>query len=477
MRVRVLVCLIVMSGLIAGCTGEEDATTTSGIATTTSVIETTTTASTQTTPTEASTTTAPAETLGCFYVAGFVAIQSPDITSPEAADAVELRAIEILGEESAAQADAAQILSVGTEDLDDETLELLTAVWNGIDDRLGLISVGPDLDPLQASEDLIAEDPELIASPIHAMAPANHWLFKPGTDPVAVSGELPNPGGGQGDVIAVVDTGFAPGGPAWADQPYVEYETIDVEPPPFQASHGTFIAGLIRRVSPAHQVSVARARSYPDLVSNEHDDPNVPLTTELHAFEAVDRLLQRHAQDGVVGLNMSLGTYTCNPNSDALFVSLSTALQNWSTQFPGSQVFAAGGNEPATVPFWPGALPTVRAVGAANRAGNETVWGDDQSELPVTRSRNWIDDVAAGSELVSLAGFGATINNDLVSWSGSSFATAVAAALYARGDTPVQVPTNGRTVSWWLSQPVDYDSIPGLTYVSDNGSRVTVTTP
>ena len=139
------------------------------------------------------------------------------------------------------------------------------------------MAIDPERDPLEASEDL-NQNLELVSSPIHAMAPANHWLFKPGTDPVAIAGELPDPGGGEGDVIAVVDTGIAPGGPAWADQPYVVYETVDEEPQGFEASHGTFITGLIRTLAPDNRVSMARARTYAELVASDHNAPTVPLS-------------------------------------------------------------------------------------------------------------------------------------------------------------------------------------------------------
>ena len=86
--------------------------------------------------------------------------------------------------------------------------------------------------------------------------------------------------------------------------------------------------------------------------------------------------------------------------------------------------------------------------------------------------------MAAGSHLIGLAGEGATANSTLVSWSGSSFATAVAVSLWARNESPVQVPTNGKDVSWWLDQPVDYAGVPGLVYMSATGGMVTApTTP
>jgi hypothetical protein len=168
--------------------------------------------------------------------------------------------------------------------------------------------------------------------------------------------------------------------------------------------------------------------------------------------------MNRHQANGtdVVALNMSLGTYTCDLEGDDLLVTLVAALSMWDEAFPGSTTFAAGGNEEHNQQFWPGALDNVRAVAAANLDGQQVVWHEE--EEIVYPGRSWINDVAPGSNLASLSGAG---NTQSVGWSGSSFATAVASALLARGEDPF---VDASRLNWWLDTPVDYDNVSGLTY-------------
>ena len=362
--------------------------------------------------------------------------------------------------------------------------EDVNAVSEQIDDVVGLIRASQH-DPAQLSVFLNQQRPGTGASPIHAVAPALHWLFKPGTDPVPRSVVLDNPGDSDETrpYVAVIDSGLVHEAAEWAETPHVRYDEFDIEVNPGAASHGTFITGLIRQISPLNRVSMARVpfRDGGDFAtSNETPPAGVALSDEMFVFEAVVRLINRHVADGtdVAALNMSLGTYTCDPEGEDLLVVLAAALEMWSQAFPESELFAAGGNEEHDQPFWPGALATVRAVAAANLASEQVVWANQvEKAYP---GRPWIDDVAPGSNLVSLSG----VNNQLVSWSGSSFATAVAAALFARPEEP----TADRSLDWWLDYPLDYDNIPGLTYtqtadplepvihVDETGTPATVTT-
>jgi hypothetical protein len=375
-------------------------------------------------------------------------------------DAVELAASALLFEfdETAAPTNASVIFNA-----DDDPPEDIEEISANIDEALGLVST--TLDPLRASIYLREQDPSIVASPIHAVGLAGHWTFKPGTDPVAMEGELPGVEDGNGPYVAVIDSGFVPGGPPWADGGNVLYDPFDEDPDPGLASHGTYITGLIRQLSPGNRVSMARAPfvSQSRFIPRGEDPLQVSLSSELHVFQALERLITRHAESqDVEALNMSLGTYTCNPTEDALLVTLVAALERWDTMI-GAQSFAAGGNEVYPAPFWPGALDSVRAVGAANQSGlgQQVVWVNNDEEL--APPRYWIDDVAPGSNLVGLATPGPNTEGVVVAWSGSSFASGVAAALYARGDSPVR----DSGIDWWPDANADYDAVSGLSYTID----------
>ncbi|MEX2250844.1 MAG: S8 family serine peptidase [Acidimicrobiia bacterium] len=402
----------------------------------------------------------------CYYLDGVIAIQA----APGEVDAMELAAAALLVEfdETAAPTNAGVIFNA-----DDDPPEDIEGISANIDGVLGLVST--TLDPLRAAIYLGDQDPSIVASPIHAVGLAGHWTFKPGTDPEVMEGELPAVDDGYGPYVAVIDSGFVPGGPSWAGGRNVFYDPFDEDPDPGLASHGTFITGLIRQLSPDNRVSIARAPfvSKGRFIPRAEDPLQVSLSSELHVFQALERLIMRHAESqDVEALNMSLGTYTCDPNEDALLVTLVAALERWDTEI-GGQSFAAGGNEDYPAPFWPGALDTVRAVGAANQSGlgQQVVWVSNDEEL--APPRYWIDDVAPGSNLVGLATPGPNTEGVVVAWSGSSFASAVAAALYARGDTPVR----DYGIDWWPDASVDYDAVSGLSYTKDPATSGVKTVP
>jgi hypothetical protein len=452
--------------------------------TTTSSIGTTTTTESATTSTAGSGLDPVDSDWACYYVPEVVAIPIPDAVDRTTfvTDILALlNSSGITAEEIFA--DNELLLGGG------ETPADLATISTQIEPVLTLIKISNN-DPAEVSVFLNQQDPTIGASPIHAVAPASHWLFKPGTDPVPIDNVELDPVDDADETmpyVGVIDTGFVQETASWAEAPNVRYDEFDIEPDPGLASHGTFITGLIRQISPHNPVSMARVPlRNPDLIATTNESPpsGVALSDELFVFEAVIRMINRHASDGteVAALNLSLGTYTCDPDGDDLLVVLAEAMEMWEGAFPGSTIFAAGGNEEHIQPFWPGALNDVRAVAAANLNGEQVVW-ENKDEV-VYPGRRWIDDVAPGSNLVSLAGAG---NTQFVSWSGSSFATAVASALFARGEDPTADPTG---LTWWLDAPVNYDNITGLTYtqspdplepvihVQSPGSAVTVpTTP
>jgi hypothetical protein len=127
------------------------------------------------------------------------------------------------------------------------------------------------------------------------------------------------------------------------------------------------------------------------------------------------------------------------------------AMGIWFGEFPNSTVFAAAGNEPYEAPFWPAGLssyqldPTVdpawvRGVAAATENAEQVVWSRAASApgTVATRppQRQWVTDLAPGCDLLGLRGGMDDSGATIVAWSGSSFATAVTAALDSAGVPP-----------------------------------------
>jgi hypothetical protein len=352
-----------------------------------------------------------------------------------------------------------------------------------IDENLDLISVSED--PLQVAQALI--DAEMNASPIHAVGLASHWQFKPGTDPIPTDTPLGDPTVGEGDgFVGVVDSGMvdpetAEGLPAWMSPEFVDFDPVwdleDIGTQPTQASHGTFVVSLIRQLAPASRVSFARARPVPttDIVGHGEALPGGMqyVSTELHVAEAVIRLIDR--SQNMTALNLSLGTYTCQPGGDPQMIALMVALDLWFASHPDSLVFAAGGNESYEEPFWPAGLslgafdaskyqhidPTaVRGIGAVNETGTQVVWGQAAATAAATLpkqapNRAWVNNVAPGCDLLGVRGGLDVDGRSVVAWSGSSFATAVSTARYAAA-----------VDSGAAAQPVDHGYEPDLPYES-----------
>lgn len=460
----------------------------------------TSTTTTSTTITFSTTTTAASEPIDldvdypipddtvCFYLANFVAIPAED--AADAQGALNDGGI------NATLVGADAVLAATTpeeeipDDLDGNVIELLNST-------VGFLEV-PDDDPLQVSlalRDILGIE----ASPINVVGFTSHIRFQPGTDPTPVPGfELPEPPNTplDGQYVAVVDSGIVlpdpvSPNPNWfygaedVNHPFVIYDdVVDQEgiSADIPASHGTFITGLIRQIAPSKQVTFAAARlvnTSDEVVTVQGEDlpEGLPPTAEIQVAEAMARLMVRHGPEvdnveAMKALNLSLGTYVCDPTGDADMVTLKTMSNDWLETFPSSHIMAAAGNEnhrlPAAVapaedyvPFWPAAFSSsdsrIHAVAAVDRTENEIVWVDKSPVyVDTTQGRPWVTDWAPGADLVNLAG-GVTSRGipALVCWSGSSFATAVASAQFALDITP--------------STP-DYDSVERLTFVEPLGA-------
>lgn len=356
---------------------------------------------------------------------------------------------------------SSQILDISPDDCYREQVD---KPLGPIDDALGFLAI--DGDPLDAAE-LFDEESQIRAAPIHAMGQAGHWKFMPGTEPVATDFELRGvPNAESGKWIGVVDSGIVEDTPDWLNNVLFD-SPADVESfaDDDEASHGTFVTGLIRQLAPQYEVSFTKARSVPpnyfiseDLVEADRfkriaDDQLARseqfLTTELHVAEAISRLLARE-HETVAALNLSLGAYAIDPSKDQVFLTLEKALQAWSDAYPKSPVFAAAGNEEDPGPFWPAALSAVRGVAAADLKGKEVVW--DRDGKPVRPpNRPWVSDLAPGTDLVNQGH-----SNSVYVWSGSSFASAVATATHVgRNAAPKHADVSNLTFVSGKGDPAD----------------------
>jgi hypothetical protein len=85
------------------------------------------------------------------------------------------------------------------------------------------------------------------------------------------------------------------------------------------------------------------------------------------------------------------------------------------------------------------------------------VWDEKDKPRSPSSGRDWVDDVAPGMDLIGLSGLSI---DEAISWSGSSFATAVATASHVNGG-PVEVRGN---LAYWPNERMLYGDVPGLTY-------------
>ena len=452
-RRRWVAVTLVLALTTASCVTDSDSTTTTPAGETTAPPES---EETTTSPPRGETElpTAP-EGWSCFYLDGYVAVEE--------------------GQGEQAEDELGSLITpVSAEAVLDDT-----PVVEQLDAIVDLFSTNGE-DPLAIA--LALEIAGVEASPLHAIGLAGHWRLKPGTDPISrPETEIAEPTATLGrSIIAVVDSGLVIEPlPEWMSPGHVLYDsaldTETVDGDANKASHGTFVTSLIRQLAPESRVGFARALPVPvgSIVGNAEQLPaDVEyVSTELHVAEALVRLLERPemSDEDVVALNLSLGTYTCDPGEDPFMVTTLAALRLWLTRFPNSQVFAAAGNEISASPFWPAGLSVfqldpaiprdrVHGVSALNETGEEVVWeGTATTASILARAapvRSWATDAAPGCDLLGLRGGVDLQGATVVAWSGSSFASAVMAALTAAAVPPTSI-----------GPPVQYDyNFPGLAF-------------
>lgn len=308
-----------------------------------------------------------------------------------------------------------------------ESLRGRLAIWNLED---------PELDPHHTALRLRTEG-GVRASAVHGVGYMGHFRAMSGEGPEQSNQVVDGMAVNEGDpVIAVVDSSIVDRAsrPEWMNEPAVYAETQDEEAASDEyaipASHGTFVVSLIRQQS-SKPVWFAAAK--PRLTGDHLHDGwlGEEPTTELHVAAALDRLRSRitNANREVAALNLSVGAHSDSPCQDDFLMSVKLALAAWRAAFPGTPVYAAGGNSMDPNPVYPGAFEAITAVAALDQGGRETVWATPNAAGRRNGSgRHWIDKRFLGVGCVGLSG---DSECPYIIWGGSSFATALHTAANA----------------------------------------------
>jgi subtilisin family serine protease len=194
---------------------------------------------------------------------------------------------------------------------------------------------------------------------------------------------------GQGYTVGVLDTGivgadgsvphvlldgrFFATGAADEDRPAEAPSALFLDR---QGGHGTFVAGVVRKIAPGARIAVGRVLR----ATGEGD---------IHSLVAgIGRLRAAVAAEGLHldVLNLSLGGYTRRDRPSATLNSALAPLLRG-----GTVVVAAAGNNASWRPFFPAALPQVVGVGALDGRGPATF----------TNYGPWVDACAVGVDVVS----------------------------------------------------------------------------
>lgn len=226
------------------------------------------------------------------------------------------------------------------------------------------------------------------------------------------------PGAGCDVRVAVLDTGILPdyaNNPALADD--VEFDADDIDPTysrgyiHFPGCHGTFAAGVVRRVAPACTIIAIRVLDR-DGTGSEADVANG---------------IRRAIEKGAHIINLSLTCPGAPENVSPIYLEPALAAA------VGAEIalIGAAGNAGRPEPTWPGYLEDVVGVGAVDVNGNRAHFSNHGPAIDV-----W----ARGEDVVNAFGTGPyrplrggpTLNFDgYAVWSGTSFATPLVTGLVA----------------------------------------------
>jgi hypothetical protein len=254
---------------------------------------------------------------------------------------------------------------------------------------------------------------------------------------------------GSGVRVAVVDTGIDRGAVAapnqWLegievdDGPGGNRDLLDSVPAPDGflddgAGHGTFVAGVVRQLAPACEVTAVKALD------------SDGIGTEFAVAEALLDLAGGEAPPQVVNLSLA-----CLASEGLAPVAMRAALEALLGRHPDTVIVAAAGNDGSAVPTWPAAHKAVLSVGAV----------EGQRPARYSNRGHWVDFSVPADGVVSTYVQGTRLiqtgervehTGAYAAWSGTSFAAPQVAgriaALMGEGAHASQAIAMLRRESW-----------------------------
>ncbi len=315
----------------------------------------------------------------------------------------------------------------------DESLDRVRRVLDGGEPADNLISgvtllrLPPGLDTLAALERIDRELGAGVATPDHILyVTRSTGGCCPATEPEQTTSRDPLPplskdtSDGSGVLVSVIDTGWhspAASNPRtpWLDGVVGDEETIDPAAIHPYAGHGTFVAGVVRCISPSAEVRV---------------EGFLPHGGAIYESAMVVQLHEALAQGPDI-ISMSAGTHT---RKNQALLGLQVFWETSLRHLKGTVLVAAAGNDGDRLPFWPAAFPWSVSVGALTHTGARAHFSNFGS---------WVDVYALGVDLVNAYPSGVFVCHEppavgevrkfsgMAQWSGTSFSTPTVAGIIA----------------------------------------------